>query len=84
MKGLRKVTDRQILLKINALSPARMSTLASELGVTRQAMSYRLQRLERLRKVSRTKGNKSIREPDLWRLCGDKELPKNGGPMGNR
>jgi len=47
-----------------------MSELAKRLGVTRQAMFYRLEQMERRGIVSRTRGDKTIREADLWRLRG--------------
>jgi len=78
MRGLEKITDRQILMTIKDLGPVRMSTIAAKLGVTRQAVSYRLQRLEVLKRVSRMKGDRANREPDLWRLHKNEEARQQG------
>lgn len=69
MKFPQKVTDRQILTVLYSLGPVRMSTVAAQLGVTRQAISYRLLRLERLKRVQRRRGFPPRRKPDLWSLC---------------
>jgi DNA-binding Lrp family transcriptional regulator len=70
MRFTQKISDRAILATLREVGPTRMSVLANDLGVTRQAMSLRLRRLERMRKVTRTKGDKSIRQPDTWRIPG--------------
>lgn len=63
-----KIPDRAILVVLAQQGPIRMSSIAKQLGVTRQAISYRLQHLERLKIAARIRGSQGNANPDLWFL----------------
>lgn len=59
-------SDLDLMRAVSEMKPVTVRQLANRIGVSRQAIHWRLCRLERRGKVKRQEGDKRKRKPDLW------------------
>jgi predicted ArsR family transcriptional regulator len=62
----KRFTDQELMRAVSEMKPCAAKELANKFGVSKQAIFWRLERLERRGRVRRVRAPKHSKNPDLW------------------